>query len=200
MMPVRVIHHSTGAAEVLKRLKDFSIKAGWFEEATYGENKPVAGIAAVHDKGATISHPGGTPYKFGKHGEVVFVDKNTPNPAGVTKPHTIVIPPRPFMEPSVEDNKDELIGQLELISRRVLNGEITEKQAADMIGAIMAGNIKKAIAKVNKGLAASTKAQRRRKYAKSSYNLTEGQKESLYKPLVNTGHMIETVDFKTEVK
>lgn len=199
-MKVTIRHTSTPAGEIMKRLKNFSIKAGWFENAKYSGNKPVAGIAAVQDGGATISHPGGTPYKFGKNGEVVFVEKGTPNPAGVTKPHTIVIPPRPFMKPSVEDNKEDFVGQIEQVSRKFLNGQISEQQAAEMIGKAAAGNIKKAIAKVNKGLAASTKAQRRRKYAKSSNNLEEEQKKSLYKPLVNTGHMIETVDSKAELK
>lgn len=65
-MPIKVTHHSTDAADLLKKLRGFSVKAGWFENAKYDDNKPVAGIAAVQDGGATISHPGGTPYKFGK--------------------------------------------------------------------------------------------------------------------------------------
>lgn len=129
--------------------QNFSVKAGWFENAKYSNNKPVAGIAAVQDGGATINHPGGTPYKFGSNGEVVFVEKGTPNPAGVTKPHMIVIPPRPFMKPSVEDNKEDFIEQTRQISRKFLNVQISEKQAAEMIGMEAAGNIKKAIAKVN---------------------------------------------------
>nr|DAZ12107.1 MAG TPA: virion morphogenesis protein [Caudoviricetes sp.] len=194
-MPIKVTHHSTDAADLLKKLRGFSVKAGWFENAKYDDNKPVAGIAAVQDGGATISHPGGTPYKFGKNGEVVFVEKGTPNPVGITRPHTIVIPPRPFMKPSVEDNKEELIGQLELISRRILSGEITEKQAAEMIGAIMAGNIKKAIAKVNTPpLKASTVRRKRSGYADTK---TTG---SLTKPLIGSGHLLETVDYQAELK
>lgn len=194
-MKVTFSHNSTKAGQLMKKLKNFSIKAGWFENAKYGDNKSVAGIAAVQDGGATISHPGGTPYKFGADGKVVFVEKGTPNPAGVTQPHTIVIPPRPFMKPSVEDNKEDFVGQIEQISRKFLNGEISEQQAAEMIGAEAAGNIKKAIAKVNAPpLKASTVRRKRSGYADTE---TTG---FLTKPLVGSGHLLETVDYQAELK
>lgn len=194
-MKVTFQHKSTKAGEVMRRLKNFSIKAGWFENAKYSDNKPVAGIAAVHDGGATINHPGGTPYKFGPNGEVIFVEKGTPNPVGITKPHTIVIQPRPFMKPSVEDNKEDFAGQIEQISRKLFNGQISEKQAAEMIGMEAAGNIKKAIAKVNAPrLKASTVRRKRSGYADKSIT------GALTKPLIGTGHLLETVDSQAEVK
>lgn len=193
-MKVTFRHSSAPAGQIMKKLKDFSIKAGWFENAKYSDNKPVAGIAAVQDGGATISHPGGTPYKFGKNGEVVFVEKGTPNPAGITKPHTIVIPPRPFMKPSVEDNKEDFIGQIEAVSRKFLNGQISEQQAAEMIGEAAAGNIKKAIAKVNAPpLKASTVRRKRNQYADKSIT------GALTKPLTESGHLLESVDSKAEL-
>ena len=193
-MKVTFRHSSTPAGQIMKRLKNFSIKAGWFENAKYSDNKPVAGIAAVQDGGATINHPGGTPYKFGKNGEVVFVKKDTPNPAGVTKPHTIVIPPRPFMKPSVEDNKEYFVGQIEIISRQFIKGEISEQKAADKIGEAAAGNIKKAIAKVNAPpLKASTVRRKRNQYADKSVT------GALTKPLIGSGHLLESVDSKAEL-
>lgn len=193
-MKVTFRHSSAPAGQIMKRLKNFSIKAGWFENAKYSDNKPVAGIAAVQDGGATINHPGGTPYKFGKNGEVVFVKKDTPNPAGVTKPHTIVIPPRPFMKPSVEDNKEDFVGQIEIISRQFLKGEISEQKAADKIGEAAAGNIKKAIAKVNAPpLKASTVRRKRNQYADKSVT------GALTKPLIGSGHLLESVDSKAEL-
>lgn len=195
MMKVTIRHTSTKIGEAMKRLKNFSVKAGWFENAKYSENKPVAGIAAVQDSGATINHPGGTPYKFGSDGEVVFVSKNTPNPDGITKPHTIVIPPRPFMKPSVEDNKRDFLEQAGKISRKFLNAQISEKQAAEMIGMEAAGNIKKAIAKVNEPpLKASTIRRKRSGYADKSIT------GALTKPLIGSGHLLETVDSQAEVK
>lgn len=194
-MKVTFKHSSTPAGQIMKRLKNFSIKAGWFENAKYSDNKPVAGIAAVQDGGATINHPGGTPYKFGKNGEVVFVKKDTPNPAGITKPHTIVIPPRPFMKPSVEDNKEDFVGQIEIISRKFLNGQLSEQQAAEMIGAEAAGNIKKAIAKVNAPpLKASTVRRKQNQYADKSVT------GALTKPLMDSGVLFKSVEAKAEVK
>ena len=193
-MKVTFRHSSAPAGQIMKRLKNFSIKAGWFENAKYSDNKPVAGIAAVQDGGATINHPGGTPYKFGKNGEVVFVKKDTPNPAGITKPHTIVIPPRPFMKPSVEDNKEDFVGQIEIISRQFLKGEISEQKAADKTGEAAAGNIKKAIAKVNAPpLKASTVRRKRNQYADKSVT------GALTKPLIGSGHLLESVDSKAEL-
>lgn len=194
-MKVTFKHSSTPAGQIMKRLKNFSIKAGWFENAKYSDNKPVAGIAAVQDGGATINHPGGTPYKFGADGEVVFVKKDTPNPAGITKPHTIVIPPRPFMKPSVEDNKEDFVGQIEIISRQFLQGEISEQKAADKIGEAAAGNIKKAIAKVNAPpLKASTVRRKRNQYADKSVT------GALTKPLMDSGVLFKSVEAKAEVK
>ena len=194
-MKVTIRHRPTKTGEMMKRLKNFSVKAGWFENAKYSNNKPVAGIAAVQDGGATINHPGGTPYKFGSNGEVVFVEKGTPNPAGVTKPHMIVIPPRPFMKPSVEDNKEDFIEQTRQISRKFLNVQISEKQAAEMIGMEAAGHIKKAIAKVNAPpLAAATVRRKKSGYADRSIT------GALTKPLVGSGHLLETVDSQAEVK
>lgn len=193
-MKVTFRHSSAPAGQIMKKLKDFSIKAGWFENAKYGDNKSVAGIAAVQDGGATISHPGGTPYKFGADGKVVFVEKGTPNQAGVTQPHTIVIPPRPFMKPSVEDNKEDFVGQIEGVSRKFLNGQISEQQAAEMIGEAAAGNIKKAIAKVNAPpLKASTVRRKRNQYADKSLT------GALTKPLTESGHLLESVDSKAEL-
>lgn len=194
-MKVTIRHRPTKTGEMMKRLKNFSVKAGWFENAKYSNNKPVAGIAAVQDGGATINHPGGTPYKFGSNGEVVFVEKGTPNPAGVTKPHMIVIPPRPFMKPSVEDNKEDFIEQTRQISRKFLNVQISEKQAAEMIGMEAAGNIKKAIAKVNAPpLARQPFDEKKSGYADRSIT------GALTKPLVGSGHLLETVDSQAEVK
>lgn len=194
-MKVTFKHSSTPVGQIMKRLKNFSIKAGWFENAKYSDNKPVAGIAAAQDGGATINHPGGTPYKFGKNGEVVFVKKDTPNPVGITKPHTIVIPPRPFMKPSVEDNKEDFVGQIEIISRQFLQGEISEQKAADKIGEAAAGNIKKAIAKVTAPpLKASTVRRKRNRYADKSVT------GALTKPLMDSGHLLESVDSKAELR
>lgn len=63
--------------------------------ATVGTNLK---YAAIHQKGGTIHHPGGTPYKLIGPGRAVFLKKGTPGAIGITKPHDIDIPARPFMK------------------------------------------------------------------------------------------------------
>ncbi|MDF0543336.1 HK97 gp10 family phage protein [Sphingobium sp. H39-3-25] len=69
-----------------------------------------APYAAIHEYGGTINHPGGTAYFIGDDGMAVFVpDSNilsTYLPR--TKPHTIVMPERPYMRPALEKNRVEI--------------------------------------------------------------------------------------------
>lgn len=74
--------------------------------------------AAAHQFGATINHPGGTPYGFGKDGNIVFKKKGSAKIIGYTGPHVIEIPARPFIVIQPED-MDIIV---ELISENILGG------------------------------------------------------------------------------
>ena len=64
-----------------------------------------------------------------------------------------------------------------------------------MIGAEAAGNIEKAIAKVNAPpLKASTVRRKRKQYADKSVT------GALTKPLMDSGHLLESVDSKAELR
>lgn len=196
-MQVKISHQDTKIAKTLQKLRNFEIKSGWFEDAKYADNLPVAGIAAVQDGGATINHPGGQPFYKDKNGELVFVSKDNPRASRMakTKPHTIVIPPRPFMKPSVEDNKEALMSLTGEAVNLFLSGQISEQQAADMIAETMAGNIRAAIVKVTAPpLKSSTIEAKRSRYKDKK---TIG---SLTKPLIDSGHMLETVTSKVGLK
>jgi len=67
----------------------------------------MANLAAVHEFGVTIQHPGGTPYKFGPSGEVIFTSKGDEEAVGVTEPHEIVIPERSFIRSTIDENVEE---------------------------------------------------------------------------------------------
>ena len=56
----------------------------------------------THELGKVIQHPGGQPYFIGDNGRVVYVSKNSPSADRLpkTKPHSINIPRRPFVEPT----------------------------------------------------------------------------------------------------
>ena len=107
----------------LKKLDEFikamnrriSIKVGIIgEEATQkheGTDKTNAELGAVHEFGATINHPGGTPYRIKKDGMAQFVSKDKGKDLPKTKPHTITIPARSFLREPIlgKDGKKEII-------------------------------------------------------------------------------------------
>ena len=107
----------------LKKLDEFikamnrriSIKVGIIgEEATQkheGTDLTNAELGAVHEFGATINHPGGTPYRIKKDGMAQFVSKAKGKDLPKTKPHTITIPARSFLREPIlgKDGKKEII-------------------------------------------------------------------------------------------
>lgn len=71
-----------------------------------------AELGSVHEFGADINHPGGTPYKIVGNGRARFVPKSEGQGLPVTKPHGIHIPRRSFLEDPLKQgfnfNKDEM--------------------------------------------------------------------------------------------
>lgn len=67
----------------------------------YGTSLP---YAAIHEYGGVINHPGGTPF-FIKNKTLHFVSKRNPLAARLpkTKPHTITMPARPYLNPAVQE-------------------------------------------------------------------------------------------------
>jgi hypothetical protein len=55
------------------------------------------------------------------------------------------IPPRPFLRPTVAENKEKWINFLAGQYEKVLEGETTNKQALEKLGLVIVGQIKKAI-------------------------------------------------------
>lgn len=185
-----------GLTILLARLNDLDgkvAKAGWFASSKYENGAPIAGIAAVQEYGATINHPGGTPYKIGPDGKAIFVSKAVGANLPVTKPHTIVIPPRPFMRPTVTRDKPTWISLFKDGAKAVLNGQRTGLEVLDAVGQFAAGGIAKSIVAVTApSLKASTVAARRRQMADRK---TVG---ALDKPLVHSGLLLDTVSSAVE--
>lgn len=103
----------------------------------------MAQLGAVLNYGATINHPGGTAYGYktktdAKNDKFRFL-KNGQGYAviGYTKPHDIVIPPRPWLIPGVASGTREIIAQL--------RDGIKNKQAVDDllegVGLVAAGKV-----------------------------------------------------------
>lgn len=100
----------------------------------------VAGIAAVNEFGATISHPGGTTYgyknlKAAENGHVRFIKKDTGYmEMGVTKPHIITIPERSFMRSTMREKRDEYISIVKAGLKEVIKKKATFKDVLTVLG------------------------------------------------------------------
>lgn len=74
--------------------------------------------AEIHEKGGVIQHPGGTPY-MNFHGKTYFVSKNAAIASRLpkTKAHAIRIPARPYMGPTLNEMRQEIIKGLQEAAR-----------------------------------------------------------------------------------
>ncbi len=100
------------------------------------------------------------------------------------------IPARPFMRPTVADKTAEWRSTLAAGARQVMNGKLTVDQMLGQFGFLAAGNIAETIRNTyTPALAQSTIYARQRKRRTAGVST---------KPLIDTGLMIQSVDFKVE--
>ena len=132
----------------LKELDGKVAKAGWFTSARYPDGTPIAEIAAIQEFGAHINHPGGTPYRIGADGRATFVSKAEGAGLPVTKPHAIVIPPRPFMRPTVIREEQNWLGYMASGAKAVMAGNETGYSVMDKVGQRAAADIAVSITQV----------------------------------------------------
>jgi len=92
------------------------------------EDSELLKIANANEFGAEIDHPGGTPYIITKQG-VRFVSKSSPIVHGVTKPHKINIPSRPFIRQTFVKREQELARIGFQLAKTVLDDKLTVDQA-----------------------------------------------------------------------
>jgi hypothetical protein len=152
-----------------------------------GENPPatdlsqVIKIAATHEFGGTINHPGGTAYKtIALPGQIkaVFISNSEADSFDRrTKPHSIKIPQRPFMRMSFDNNLSALQEFKKVRILAVARGKETAAQA---------------IAKIGEWLTAKTKLTIRSGSFAPLRPATIKRKQSS-KPLIDTGQMINSI-------
>jgi phage gpG-like protein len=134
----------------------------------------VAKLGAIQHFGADINHPGGTRYVIGKDGKARFVSDDFVGPvSGVTGPHKITIPARPWLDVGAEAGAKEM---LDTIQEGVEDG-LNAKQIITRVGLTAEGAIKKYINELNTPPNAASTIRK-----KGSSN-----------PLVDTGNMRESV-------
>lgn len=96
------------------------------------------------------------------------------------------IPPRPFMRPAEEQNKEKWLRGIAQGVRQAMDGKVTIEYALEQVGMVAAGDVRKAIRAVTAPpLKESTIAARQRR--------KRGKKAVSAKPLVDTGQMLQAV-------
>lgn len=125
-------------------------KAGWYQSAVYEDGTSIAYVASIHEFGVTFTHPGGTPYRIGPDGRAVFVAKDAPgaDTLPLTKPHTIIIPARPFMRPTILREQNNWIALMASGFRAVLAGNTTAENVMEAVAARAVGDISKTISEI----------------------------------------------------
>lgn len=104
------------------------------------------------------------------------------------------IPPRPYFRPTADEQAGEWARISAGYSRMIMRGQM---QPVDMFEALCLsaeGSVRETITKLQSpALAESTKADRRRRAAKG-----KPPKDTLYKPLVDSGYMLATLTSQVE--
>ena len=133
--------------ELEKFATDEFVTIGIHEDAGLHESDDItnASLGAIHEFGATIDHPGGTSYGYAskaaaQRNEVRFLKSGSGYmELGVTGPHKIDIPARPWLNPGVDSGTEEY---LKIIERALEAGEPLER-ALHQIGVVATGMVQK---------------------------------------------------------
>jgi hypothetical protein len=167
--------------EIAKKLQQGgTLRVGFLENATYPDGTNVAEVAAVQEYGARINHPGGTRYMIGADGMATFVKSDLVGPThGVTGQHVINVPARSFFRTMIAKKSPkwgEALGKVAVATDYDVSktlgqmGEGIKGQLQASIKAVTSPPLKPATVKA-KGFA---------------------------KPLVDTGHMQNSVDYQVK--
>ena len=151
MIKLSVIDADKARDAIEKALQEFMtdefVTVGIHEDADQHESDDItnAQLGAIHEYGADIEHPGGTSYGFAsksaqERNEVRFLKagKGTVE-LGVTGPHTVTIPARPWLNPGVQTGNVEY---LSIIEKTVKNGNSLDG-ALNRVGLVAVGNVQK---------------------------------------------------------
>lgn len=178
----------TGGDALMRRLKEIAEKAGdggtlrtgFLENATYPDGTSVARVAATHEFGADIPHPGGTRYVIGSDGMAHFVSNDFVGPVhGVTKPHMIKIPPRPFFRTMIAEKSKDWPRALGALAK---NNDYDIDKTLGQMGEGIKGQLQESIRHLDSPALSPVTVARK----------------GFEKPLVDTGHMMNSVDYEVD--
>lgn len=143
----------SGARSLAKRTKKGKgiVKVGIIDPKNRTDDSDLntAEIGFVHEFGAEIDHPGGTPYVIGANGQANFVSLDRGGAvAGFTKPHKIIIPERSFIRSTLSEERKEIAALTKRLYRAILRGKMDSKKALGLLGIDMADRISQKIVKI----------------------------------------------------
>lgn len=162
-----------------------SVRIGVPDSATEPDGTKITAVAMAHEFGAVINHQGGTSYAKSGSGKVKFVNNKFVGPVhGVTGAHEITIPARPFLAPAIVDAKPDISKLTQSQLKGVASGKTTVFVALERLGALAAGKVQQYI---RNGNFAALKPETIRRKGSS-------------KPLIDTGHMIQSITYEVHQK
>jgi hypothetical protein len=190
MIKVTVTGADKAFEEINKALQKFMtekvVTVGIHEDENARDSGTItnAQLGAVHEFGADIDHPGGTPYGYAtkadaEKGRVKFLKTGSGfMELGVTEAHKIKISARPWLVPGVESGNVEY---LKIIQNTVKDG----------------GTLEEALNKV--GVVAVAKVQRYMRDLKTPPNSASTiARKGSSNPLIDSGALRQSVDYKLQ--
>ena len=171
-----------GIEGVLKRTrKPGTVEVGIIDAGKHADGKmTIASIAWVHEFGARINHPGGTPYMINDEGMAVFLPIGDSRATGMTKPHIIDIPERSFFRSTLVEKHKFYLGFKTKLLRKVLKGDYDIKKSLGLLGLQVSSDIKQKIVDIASPPNSAATIRR-----KKSAN-----------PLVDTGQMKNSITYE----
>lgn len=175
-----------------------SSKAGWFEDNRYDnqDQTPVATIALIQERGATIQT-----HHYERFKTFVGARKNLgANIARHNKKYAhiegsfsqvITIPPRPFIGPAIRANQSKWLNMIEQGSKQLIRDEITLEKLFGDLANDGKDQIQLKIREVTSPPLSEITIRNRMQRLKNKKRTS-----SLEKPLIDTGIMFNTVNYR----
>ena len=157
----------------LQKLKKGKVEVGWLEGLTYDNGMPVWKVAEINEFGATI--------KVTDKMRGWFLYNGFPLSKNTTEIH---IPARSFMRSTEDEKKEEWSNVINSRLVKVFSGELTIEQALEQLGIKIKADIQEKIASSVPPPNAPMTQIRKGKNT----------------PLIDSGLMLNSITFKTEVQ
>lgn len=171
--------------KTIRQAEGWRVTVGVHTEDTAHEG-PIdnVGLAVIHEFGATFQHPGGTLYRFGGEGGIVFLPKGSLGAIGVTQPHQITIPERSFLRAAFDKNVKKYEKFLEQGAKAMAAAKATARQIVGQLGEIAVADV---INLINAGIDPPLRSGTIARKGSSTPLIDTGQLKGSIKPKVSKG-------------